>query len=96
MAMDRQTPKLTHAWDATLAKQLRIKRYLQVFPGFFSLFVFGCSAAPKNFLSMNDPAAINRARAVAYGRSEPDAVAIPVMIDRLTDDDPVVRLASHE
>ena len=57
---------------------------------------FGCSMAPKSFLSMNDPTAINRARAVAYGQSEPDAVAIPVLIDRLTDEDPVVRLASHE
>lgn len=56
----------------------------------------GCSMAPKSFLSMNDPTAINRARAVAYGQSEPDAVAIPVLIDRLADDDPVVRLASHE
>jgi len=45
---------------------------------------------------MNDPAAINRARAVAFGQSAPDATAIPVLIDRLSDDDPVVRLASHE
>lgn len=96
MAMDRRSPKPTRAWRVTQANQLLIQRYLHVFPGFFSLIIFGCSAAPKNFLSMNDPAAINRARAVAYGRSEPDAVAIPVMIDRLTDDDPVVRLASHE
>ncbi|MEI7922609.1 MAG: hypothetical protein WCJ40_11940, partial [Planctomycetota bacterium] len=33
----------------------------------------GCSTAPKSFLSMSDPAAINRARAVAFGRSEPDS-----------------------
>lgn len=56
----------------------------------------GCSTAPKSFLSMNDPAAINRARAVAFGQSAPDTTAIPVLIDRLSDDDPVVRLASHE
>ncbi|MFM1802929.1 MAG: hypothetical protein RJA81_2281 [Planctomycetota bacterium] len=71
-------------------------RFLRIMPGLFSLFVFGCSSAPKNFLSMNDPTAINRARAVAFNQTEPDAVAIPVMIDRLMDDDPVVRLASHE
>lgn len=56
----------------------------------------GCSTAPKSFLSMNDPAAINRARAVAFGQSAPDTTAIPVLIQRLSDDDPVVRLASHE
>lgn len=61
-----------------------------------SLSTTGCSSAPKSFLSMNDPAAINRARAVAFGQSAPDASAIPVLIDRLSDDDPVVRLASHE
>ena len=60
------------------------------------IFLTGCSMAPKSFLSMSDPAAINRARAVSFGRSEPDSAAIPVLISRLTDDDPVVRLASHE
>jgi hypothetical protein len=68
----------------------------QIFIFLSALFLSGCSMAPKSFLSMNDPTAINRARAVAYGQSEPDAVAIPVLIDRLSDDDPVVRLASHE
>ncbi|RLS24617.1 MAG: hypothetical protein DWH73_03125 [Planctomycetota bacterium] len=56
----------------------------------------GCSTAPKSFLSMSDPAAINRARAVAFGRSEPDSTAIPILINRLSDNDPVVRLTSHE
>lgn len=55
-----------------------------------------CSSAPKSFLSVSDPAAINRARAVAFGQQHSDAAAIPALIDRLTDDDPVVRLASHE
>lgn len=61
-----------------------------------TLLFASCSSAPKSFLSVSDPAAINRARAVAFGQQQPDANAIPVLIDRLTDDDPVVRLASHE
>ena len=64
--------------------------------GLPAIFLAGCSMAPKSFLSMSDPAAINRARAVSFGRSEPDSAAIPVLIRRLTDDDPVVRLSSHE
>jgi hypothetical protein len=61
-----------------------------------TLFLASCSSAPKSFLSVSDPAAVNRARAIAFGRGESDAAAIPVLIDRLSDDDPVVRLASHE
>jgi len=61
-----------------------------------TLLFASCSSAPKSFLSVSDPAAINRARAVAFGFQHSDAAAIPALIDRLTDDDPVVRLASHE
>lgn len=63
---------------------------------FATLALASCSSAPKSFLSVSDPAAINRARAVAFGQQHSDAAAIPALIDRLTDDDPVVRLASHE
>lgn len=71
-------------------------RRMVLYPAVVIGMIQGCSSAPKSFLSVSDPAAINRARAVAFGNSQSDAVAIPVLIDRLTDDDPVVRLASHE
>lgn len=96
MAKDRQKLNCTAEPFARFYHKPIVRLRLHMIPGLLSLVAYGCSAAPKNFLSINDPTAINRARAVAFGRSEPDAVAIPVMIDRLMDDDPVVRLASHE
>jgi len=56
----------------------------------------GCGIAPKGFRSLNNPAAIVRARSVGYGDNLPDARVVPALIDRLNDTDPVVRLSAHE
>jgi hypothetical protein len=56
----------------------------------------GCSIAPKSFRDLADHAPLVRARAVGLGQREPDSVAIPALIDRLGDQDPVVRLTAHE
>jgi hypothetical protein len=56
----------------------------------------GCSIAPKSFQDLADRAPLVRARAVGLGDREPDSVAIPALIDRLGDPDPVVRLTAHE
>lgn len=56
----------------------------------------GCRTGPKSFASVNDPSALKRARAVGLGENQPDAVAVPALIARLSDSDPVVRLAAHE
>jgi hypothetical protein len=56
----------------------------------------GCSLAPKSFAKMIHPSAIVRARAAGLADRQPDQVAVPALIDRLGDDDPVVRLTAHE
>ena len=56
----------------------------------------GCSLAPKNFLKVNDPAPIVRARSVGLGGRLPQGKVVPALIDRLEDHDPVVRLAAYE
>ncbi|WP_422925214.1 hypothetical protein [Singulisphaera sp. PoT] len=56
----------------------------------------GCGIAPKGFKSLNNPAAITRARSVGLGNNLPNARVIPALIDRLSDTDPVVRLSAHE
>ena len=55
----------------------------------------GCGVAPRHFRDLIDPAPMTRARAAHLGDGHPDAVAIPALIDRLEDDDPVVRLSAH-
>ncbi len=60
------------------------------------LHTVGCGIAPRNFQSLNHPAAIVRARSVAYGEGLPEWQVIPPLIDRLSDPDPVVRLTAHE
>jgi hypothetical protein len=45
---------------------------------------------------MLHPAPIVRARAAGLNGTEPDSVAVPTLIQRLEDSDPVVRLAAHE
>jgi hypothetical protein len=57
---------------------------------------FGCGIAPRNFQSLNHPAAIVRARSVGYGDNLPDARVVPALIERLNDTDGVVRLTAHE
>lgn len=56
----------------------------------------GCSIAPKNFDGLSNPAPLVRARAAAKGKRLPNAVTVPALIDRLGDNDPVVRLSAHE
>jgi len=56
----------------------------------------GCGIAPKNFRKVSDPAPIVRARSVGLGDKLPKGRVVPVLIDRLEDRDPVVRLAAYE
>jgi HEAT repeat protein len=56
----------------------------------------GCGVAPRHFRDLIDAAPMTRARAAHLGDAVPAAVAIPALIDRLEDDDPVVRLSAHE
>jgi HEAT repeat protein len=61
------------------------------------LFPFlGCSIAPKSFRDVESAAPLVRARAVGLGEGLPDSAAIPALLDRLGDPDPVVRLSAHE
>lgn len=55
----------------------------------------GCSLAPKNFRDMLAPAPIVRARAVNLSDDQPEWVAVPALIDRLADSDPVVRMTAN-
>lgn len=56
----------------------------------------GCGVAPRHFRDLIDPAPMTRARAAPLGDRLPAAVAIPALIDRLEDTDPVVCLSAHE
>ncbi len=56
----------------------------------------GCGIAPKSFRKVADPAPIVRARSVSLGQRLPQNRVLPVLIDRLEDRDPVVRLAAFE
>ena len=58
--------------------------------------VAGCSLAPKNFRDMLAPAPIVRARAVNLGEDQPEWVAVPALIDRLSDPDQVVRMTAND
>ncbi|MCA1685570.1 MAG: HEAT repeat domain-containing protein [Planctomycetia bacterium] len=57
---------------------------------------FGCGIAPKKFRKVTDPAPIVRARSVSLAGQLPQGQAVPALIDRLEDRDPVVRLAAYE
>lgn len=56
----------------------------------------GCGLAPKNFRKVTDPAPITRARSIGLSGMLPEHKAVPALIDRLEDRDPVVRLAAYE
>jgi hypothetical protein len=56
----------------------------------------GCGLAPKTFRSIRHPAPLMRARSVGLSERLPDGRAVPALVDRLDDPDPVVRLAAHE
>jgi hypothetical protein len=57
---------------------------------------FGCGLAPKSFQKVTDPAPIVRARSIGLSGRLPEHKAVPALIDRLEDHDPVVRLAAYE
>ena len=56
----------------------------------------GCAHGPRNFRKVQSPAPLVRARAVGLGRRQADSRVMPALVDRLSDSDPVVRLAAHE
>jgi hypothetical protein len=56
----------------------------------------GCAHGPRNFKKIQDPAPLVRARAVGLGLRQPDAYVLSALVERLSDADPVVRLAAHE
>ncbi len=57
---------------------------------------WGCAHGPRNFRKVQSPAPLVRARAVGLGRREADSRVMPALVGRLSDSDPVVRLAAHE
>lgn len=57
---------------------------------------WGCAHGPRNFRKVQSPAPLVRARAIGLGRRQPDSRVMPALVDRLSDSDPVVRLAAHE
>jgi hypothetical protein len=57
---------------------------------------WGCAHGPRRFGKIEHPAPFVRARAVGVARREPDSRAVPALVGRLADEDPVVRLAAHE
>jgi hypothetical protein len=57
---------------------------------------WGCAHGPRNFRKVQNPAPLVRARAVGLGRRQAESRVMPALVDRLSDSDPVVRLAAHE
>jgi hypothetical protein len=57
---------------------------------------YGCGTAPRNFEGLNNPSGIVRARATSLGYGLHVSAVVPMLIDKLGDPDPVVRLAAHE
>lgn len=56
----------------------------------------GCGLAPKTFRSIRHPAPLVRARSVGLSERLPDGQAVPALVNRLDDSDPVVRLAAYQ
>jgi hypothetical protein len=56
----------------------------------------GCAHGPRRFSKIDSVAPLDRARAVGLAARQPDATALPALVGRLGDSDPVVRLAAHE
>jgi hypothetical protein len=56
----------------------------------------GCGLGPRNFRKIQHPAPLVRARALSLGARRPGSQVVPVLVGRLNDPDPVVRLAAHE
>jgi hypothetical protein len=57
---------------------------------------WGCAHGPRNSRKVQNPPPLVRARAVGLGRRQADSQVMPGLVDRLSDPDPVVRLAAHE
>jgi hypothetical protein len=57
---------------------------------------WGCAHGPRRFEKIDSTAPLVRARAVGLGAQRPDSEVLPVLVTRLNDSDPVVRLAAHE
>jgi HEAT repeats len=57
---------------------------------------WGCAHGPRSFEKIASTAPLVRARAVGLSGQKPDAEALPALLARLDDSDPVVRLAAHE
>jgi hypothetical protein len=45
---------------------------------------------------MKDPASVARAREIGQDDRRPNVQVVPVLVDRLEDPDPVIRMAAHE
>jgi hypothetical protein len=58
--------------------------------------IWGCAHGPRSFRKVQSPAPLVRARAVGLGRRQPDSRVTSALVERLSDSDPVVRLAAHE
>ena len=58
--------------------------------------LWGCAHGPRNFRKVESPAPLVRARAIGLARRQPDSRVMAALVDRLSDTDPVVRLAAHE
>jgi hypothetical protein len=57
---------------------------------------WGCAHGPRSFRKVQSPSPLVRARAVGLGRQQAGSRVIPALVERLSDSDPVVRLAAHE
>ncbi len=58
--------------------------------------LWGCAHGPRSFREVQNQAPFVRARAVGLARRQPDFRALSPLVERLSDGDPVVRLAAHE
>jgi hypothetical protein len=56
----------------------------------------GCGFKPHAFRNIRHPEPLVRAQAVGQGQQEPDSQVVPALVSRLSDEDPVVRLAANE
>jgi hypothetical protein len=76
---------------------LRIRRLIACCVGMTTLCMLGgCGIAPKSFRAIRHPAPLVRARSVGLSERLPDSQAIPALVERLNDPDPVVRLTANQ
>jgi hypothetical protein len=58
--------------------------------------IWGCAHGPRSFRKVRNPAPLVRARAVGLSGRERESFVMMALVERLSDTDPVVRLAAHE